>query len=69
MLRESTKQRACKIGLYLFPEEGWMNGETARWDDIKAMTETAEAIGFDSLWLPDRLLFYVKGTSKACGRA
>lgn len=34
-----------------------MNGETARWDDIKAMAQTAEDIGFDDLWLPDRLLF------------
>lgn len=51
------KQRSCKIGLYLFPEETWMNGETARWDDIKTMAQTAEDIGFDALWLPDRLLF------------
>ncbi len=55
------KQRSCKIGLYLFPEETWMNGETARWDDIKTMAQTAEDIGFDALWLPDRLLFVREG--------
>jgi alkanesulfonate monooxygenase SsuD/methylene tetrahydromethanopterin reductase-like flavin-dependent oxidoreductase (luciferase family) len=49
--------RSCKIGLYLFPEEGWMHGGTARWEDVKTMAQTAEAIGFDSVWLPDRLLF------------
>src|SRR5687768_28470 len=48
--------RPLKIG-YLVPEtEGQMNGETARWTDILAMTKMAEAVGFDSVWVTDHLI-------------
>ena len=36
--------------------EGQMNGNTARWADFLAMARTAEAVGFDSLWVTDHLL-------------
>jgi alkanesulfonate monooxygenase SsuD/methylene tetrahydromethanopterin reductase-like flavin-dependent oxidoreductase (luciferase family) len=32
-----------------------MDGGTARWKDIKAMAQAAESVGFDAIWLPDRL--------------
>ena len=41
----------------LLPEtEGQMNGATARWSDLLAMTQAAEAIGFDSVWVTDHLI-------------
>jgi probable F420-dependent oxidoreductase len=33
-----------------------MNGETARWSDLLALTRTAEAVGFDSIWVTDHLI-------------
>ena len=34
-----------------------MDGRTPRWDDIAAMAQTAEEIGFDALWVSDHLGF------------
>jgi len=49
-------RRPRKIG-YLVPEtEGQMNGETAGWNDIRALSETAEAVGFDSVWVTDHFI-------------
>lgn len=49
-------KRPLKIGLLLPETEGQMNGETARWRDLLAMTETAEAVGFDSVWVTDHFI-------------
>ena len=52
----SAASRPLKVG-YLVPEtEGQMNGETARWSDIRALSETAEAVGFDSVWVTDHFI-------------
>jgi probable F420-dependent oxidoreductase len=49
-------KRPLKVG-YLVPEtEGQMNGETARWGDLRALAETAEAVGFDSVWVTDHFI-------------
>jgi len=32
-----------------------MGGETPRWRDIVALGQLAEAVGFDSIWVPDHL--------------
>jgi probable F420-dependent oxidoreductase len=37
-------------------EQPW-NGRGLRWADIAAIAQRAEAVGFDSFWLPDHLLF------------
>jgi len=34
-----------------------MAGETALWKDMKAMALHAEAVGFDSIWINDHLIF------------
>jgi probable F420-dependent oxidoreductase len=34
-----------------------LRGETPRWAEIKEMARTAEAVGFDSFWLADHVLF------------
>lgn len=48
--------RPLKIGLLLPETEGQMNGETARWPDLLALTKTAEAVGFDSVWVTDHFI-------------
>jgi len=48
--------RPLKIGLMIpvFEEDG---GNTPRWNEIKALAQHAEAAGFDSLWVPDHLIY------------
>lgn len=49
--------RTPKLGLILPEGEHDMGGATARWSDYVAMARTAEALGFDSLWFVDHLLY------------
>lgn len=44
------------VGLFLPAAEGMAGGETPGWADLLAMAQRAEAVGFDSLWVPDHLL-------------
>ncbi len=46
-----------KLGLVLPEGERDMGGRTARWSDYVAMAQTAEGMGFDSLWFVDHLLY------------
>lgn len=46
-----------KLGLILPEGEKDMGGRTARWADYVEMAQTAEAMGFDSLWFVDHLLY------------
>src|SRR5688500_9827934 len=46
-----------ELGLNLPYVEGSMDGRTPRWTDILAMAKTAEAIGFDALWVSDHVGF------------
>jgi alkanesulfonate monooxygenase SsuD/methylene tetrahydromethanopterin reductase-like flavin-dependent oxidoreductase (luciferase family) len=46
-----------KLGLILPEGERDMGGQTARWSDYVAMAQTAESMGFDSLWFVDHLLY------------
>ncbi|WP_236034227.1 LLM class flavin-dependent oxidoreductase [Belnapia mucosa] len=48
--------RPLKVGLVL-PLEHDHGRTKARWRDIKALAQHAEAAGFDSLWLPDHLVY------------
>lgn len=50
--------RPFKVGVFVpHFEEPW-SGRTAGWGEIAAIAREAEAIGFDSFWLPDHLLFH-----------
>jgi alkanesulfonate monooxygenase SsuD/methylene tetrahydromethanopterin reductase-like flavin-dependent oxidoreductase (luciferase family) len=51
------RKRPLKIGLMLPIGEGWLGGGMAGWSELKNMAQHAEALGFDSLWVPDHLLF------------
>ena len=44
--------RPCKIGIQLPEVE-----RRVEWDELLAMARSAEAVGFDSLWLGDHLLY------------
>ena len=46
--------RPLKVGLFLSVAEGAAGG---RWSNLEAMARHAEAVGFDSLWIADHLLF------------
>ena len=48
--------RPLKVGINLPTTEGGIAGKTASWADLFAFAERAEALGFDSLWVPDHLL-------------
>src|SRR5262245_48776436 len=68
-LREGAKRMSAgtaptqrlKIGMYVPFSERQMQGETPGWADIMAMAQRAEAVGFDSLWVPDHLIQYYEG--------
>ncbi len=53
---ELRPKRPLKVGINLPTTEGAMMGKTARWADLLAIASRAEALGFDSLWVPDHLL-------------
>jgi probable F420-dependent oxidoreductase len=46
-----------ELGLNLPYVEDSMDGRTPRWSDILAMAQTAEAIGFEALWVSDHVGF------------
>lgn len=54
--------RPLKVGIGLPDAEGQMAGGTARWADLLAMAQRAEAVGFDSIWVEDHLLFRLGDT-------
>ena len=49
--------RSLEIGLVLPMEESWVDGATARWVEIRELAIRAEEIGFDTVWIPDELLW------------
>jgi len=38
-------------------EESWTDGATPRWAEIRELAVRAEQIGFDTVWVPDELLW------------
>jgi Coenzyme F420-dependent N5,N10-methylene tetrahydromethanopterin reductase and related flavin-dependent oxidoreductases len=38
-------------------EEAWTDGSTPRWVEIRELALRAEAMGFDTVWIPDELLW------------
>ena len=49
--------RRMRIGTMPSLKEDSLGGGPARFRDIKAMAQAAEALGFDSFWLADHLIF------------
>lgn len=55
--------RPVKIGLYINVAERMLEGgRSPGWADIRAMAQRAEQIGFDSVWIPDHLVFRMPDT-------
>ena len=50
-----------KVGLLLPLIEKTMGGRSGGWPELLAYARAAESLGFDSLWLPDHLLFRLAG--------
>ena len=48
--------RSIELGLVLPMEEAWTDGSTPRWVEIRELALRAEAMGFDTVWIPDELL-------------
>ncbi len=46
-----------RLGLNLPYTEGQLAGETPRWSDIRELARTAEAVGFDAVWISDHVGF------------
>ncbi len=58
-----SRNRPFKIGICLPHFEQPWSGEMIGWDGIRAVATTAEEVGFDSVWLPDHLLFRFPGVN------
>jgi alkanesulfonate monooxygenase SsuD/methylene tetrahydromethanopterin reductase-like flavin-dependent oxidoreductase (luciferase family) len=58
---EETGKRPLKVGAFIPVVEREMDGGTARGADVLAMARAAEAVGFDSVWVPDHLLIRDEG--------
>ena len=54
-------RRPLKVGLFLPFAEQQHDGKSPRWSDFATLATLAEDIGFDSLWVPDHLLFRFEG--------
>src|SRR5688500_11437547 len=53
----ATGGRPIKVGIFFPHVEREMAGRTPGWGDMLAVAGIAEAMGFESFWLPDHLLF------------
>lgn len=50
--------RSIELGIVLPMEESWTDGSTPRWAEIREFALRAEAMEFDSVWIPDELLWH-----------
>jgi len=53
---EQSATRRPKVGIFLPFAEYMMDRQTPRWSDLLTMTQRAETLGYDSVWLGDHLL-------------
>src|SRR5215218_11339617 len=53
--------RPLKVGVSISLFEGGFAGATPRWSDLLGIARAAEAVGVDSLWVPDHLIFRTGG--------
>jgi alkanesulfonate monooxygenase SsuD/methylene tetrahydromethanopterin reductase-like flavin-dependent oxidoreductase (luciferase family) len=55
------RNRPFKVGVFIPQVEEPWSGRTIGWEQIRAIATTAEDVGFDSVWLPDHLLYRFPG--------
>lgn len=53
----SPGRRPLKVGLFMTLGEWLLDGSKSRWSDFVTLTTLAEDVGFDSVWMPDHLLY------------
>lgn len=53
--------RPLKVGALIPHLEGTYEGGTASWSDMRDIAQTAEDVGFDSIWVADHLLYRIPG--------
>jgi alkanesulfonate monooxygenase SsuD/methylene tetrahydromethanopterin reductase-like flavin-dependent oxidoreductase (luciferase family) len=53
--------RSVEIGLVLPMGDSFVDGHTVRWSEIRDLAVRAEAIGFDTVWTADELLWRPEG--------
>jgi alkanesulfonate monooxygenase SsuD/methylene tetrahydromethanopterin reductase-like flavin-dependent oxidoreductase (luciferase family) len=53
--------RPLKLGIFISAIAGGMRDGALGWHDLSEMARTAEAVGFDSFWIPDHLIFKNEG--------
>ena len=46
-----------EVGIVLPMEQSWIDGATPRWTEIRELALRAEEVGFDTVWIPDELLW------------
>ena len=49
-------RRPLEIGFLLMPTEDSAQGTVPRWTEMLARVRRAEALGYDSVWIPDHLI-------------
>lgn len=49
--------RPLQVGMFISAIAGGMRDGALRWNDLRAMAECSEELGFDSFWVPDHLIF------------
>ena len=49
-------RRPFEVGLLLMPTEDSARGTFPRWTEMLALVRRAEALGYDSVWIPDHLI-------------
>jgi alkanesulfonate monooxygenase SsuD/methylene tetrahydromethanopterin reductase-like flavin-dependent oxidoreductase (luciferase family) len=62
--RPTTGPRVLRVGVNLPVTDGTGPGGRPRWSDVLSFAEEAEALGFDSLWVPDHLLLEWEGIKR-----
>ncbi len=55
---DQSTRRPLKVGIFLPFAEYMMDRQTPQWSDLVTMTQRAEALGFDSVWLSDHRYSY-----------
>jgi len=55
--------RPLKVGIVISAMNGGMKDGALGWRDLQDMATRAEAIGFDSFWIPDHLIFKTPGSA------
>ena len=61
------RRRPFKVGLFVPHFQLPWSGQGPRWADIAALARRAEAVGFDSFWMPDHLVFRSEGVHQQGG--